>query len=101
MYNQESQDQQVQCAECSQTFVFSAEDQDFYRQKGYSTPKRCPVCRANRKANGSRNDGRSRSGGGNKPQYRINCSACGREATVPFEPRGDRPVYCSDCYRNG
>ncbi len=21
-----------------------------------------------------------------------------QETTVPFVPRGDRPVYCSDCY---
>ncbi|HEU5343170.1 MAG TPA: CxxC-x17-CxxC domain-containing protein [Ktedonobacterales bacterium] len=27
------------------------------------------------------------------------CSSCGREARVPFQPRGDKPVYCSDCYQ--
>ena len=47
--------------------------------------------------------GPRRSGGGggyNKPRYEVVCSACGCETTVPFEPRSDRPVYCSDCYRN-
>ena len=29
----------------------------------------------------------------------ITCSACGKQTTVPFEPRGDRPVYCPDCFR--
>ncbi|EKE03640.1 MAG: hypothetical protein ACD_20C00174G0014 [uncultured bacterium] len=102
MYNQNYEDQELQCADCSQSFVFSAEDQEFYAQKRYSTPKRCPVCRANRKLNdprggGGRSQGRGRE---NKPQYDVTCSACGCATTVPFEPKGDRPVYCSQCYRN-
>ena len=31
----------------------------------------------------------------NEPQR---CKACGKEATVPFKPREDRPVYCSECF---
>jgi CxxC-x17-CxxC domain-containing protein len=27
------------------------------------------------------------------------CASCGREAKVPFVPRGDKPVYCSDCFQ--
>lgn len=103
MFDQNFEDQQLQCADCGQTFVFSAEDQEFYHQKRYSTPKRCPVCRANRKLNDSRGGGargNSRGGGFNKPQYNVICSACGCETTVPFEPKSDRPVYCSQCYRN-
>jgi CxxC-x17-CxxC domain-containing protein len=30
----------------------------------------------------------------------IVCAECGNEAMVPFRPRGDRPVYCSDCFSN-
>lgn len=100
MNYQNFEDQQLQCAECGQGFVFSAEDQEFYQQKRYSTPKRCPICRANRKMGDSRGGDRSR-GGYNKPQYKVICSACGCETTVPFEPKSDRPVYCSSCYRNG
>ena len=103
MYDQNFQDKDIQCVECSASFNFSADDQDFYNQKGYSSPKRCPVCRANRKANSQRGGGsRGGFGGGrqNKPQFDVVCSACGCETTVPFEPKNDRPVYCSDCYRN-
>ncbi len=32
-------------------------------------------------------------------RHAITCAACGREATVPFVPRTDRPVYCRDCFR--
>ena len=30
--------------------------------------------------------------------FSVTCSACGNEARVPFQPRGDKPVYCSDCF---
>ena len=26
------------------------------------------------------------------------CANCGKEAKVPFRPREDRPVYCSECF---
>lgn len=96
------QEQQVICQDCGATFTFSAEDQEFFAQKGYSAPKRCPQCRAARK-NNSRNGGGHRGGRGgyDRPQYTVTCSACGVETTVPFEPKDGRPVYCSECYRNG
>ncbi|MDD3419544.1 MAG: zinc-ribbon domain containing protein [Candidatus Gastranaerophilales bacterium] len=99
------EDQTLECADCGASFTFSAEDQEFFAQKGFSQPRRCPSCRAAKKAasrGGSYGGGGGRSGGRSydKPQYRVTCSACGCETTVPFEPKGDRPVYCSDCYRN-
>lgn len=51
------QNQQLQCAECGVIFEFSAEDQEFYSKKGYSAPKRCPECRARRKAQQNNNRG--------------------------------------------
>ena len=33
-----------------------------------------------------------------RTMYSAVCSECGQEAKVPFQPRGDRPVYCSDCF---
>lgn len=102
MIYQNYQEMQLDCADCGQKFTFSAEDQEFFAQKGYSTPKRCPVCRANRKMSDSSRRGGGGSRGGyssSKPKYNVICSACGCETTVPFEPKQDRPVYCSDCYR--
>ena len=29
----------------------------------------------------------------------VTCSDCGTECQVPFVPRNDRPLYCSDCFR--
>jgi CxxC-x17-CxxC domain-containing protein len=31
--------------------------------------------------------------------YTATCSSCGGEARVPFQPRGDKPVYCSNCFQ--
>src|SRR5512136_2897984 len=49
------------CADCNQQFVFTASEQDFYAQRGFSDPKRCGPCRNARKA--SRPEGGSHSGG--------------------------------------
>jgi len=32
--------------------------------------------------------------------YGAVCSQCGKATEVPFQPTGDRPVYCSDCFRS-
>lgn len=51
---------------------------------------------------GGGNGGGGGYGGGGAGRSRemhvVTCSGCGGEAKVPFVPRGDRPVYCSDCF---
>lgn len=44
------QNRELQCVECGQNFEFSADDQEFYSGRGFSEPKRCPRCRAAKKA---------------------------------------------------
>jgi CxxC-x17-CxxC domain-containing protein len=90
------QDKSIQCADCGATFVFSAEDQEFFRSKGYdNAPKRCPECRRSRK---SQQSGYS-SDRSQRQMFPATCAECGKSTQVPFEPRGTKPVYCSDCYR--
>jgi CxxC-x17-CxxC domain-containing protein len=43
-------DKTLTCADCGQQFVFTASEQDFYGQRGFSEPRRCASCRASRKA---------------------------------------------------
>lgn len=57
MNEQNFQNQQLQCADCAAVFEFPAEEQDFYAKKGFSAPKRCPECRARRKAQQNNNRG--------------------------------------------
>jgi CxxC-x17-CxxC domain-containing protein len=91
------EDKSLQCSDCSTTFTFSAEEQEFYQSKGYTNePKRCPDCRQSRKSERYGNSGYRSP----RQMFPAVCAECGKNTEVPFEPRGDRPVYCSDCYRN-
>ena len=96
-------DRSLTCVQCGADFNFSADDQAFHASRGYQDPKRCPSCRAERRNNAGSAGGGSFAGGYNeRPRrelYSATCSRCGREARVPFVPREDRPVYCSDCYQ--
>lgn len=98
------QDRNIGCAECGQEFVFSADDQQYHSERGYSDPKRCPSCRAARRAQSGGGGGGGGYGGGgggfrsDRPMFTTTCAQCGQEAQVPFEPRGDRPVYCNSCF---
>jgi CxxC-x17-CxxC domain-containing protein len=98
------QDRNIGCVECSQEFVFSADDQQYHSERGYSDPKRCPSCRAARRSQSGGGGGGYGGGGGgggfrsDRPMFTTTCAQCGQEAQVPFEPRGDRPVYCNSCF---
>jgi CxxC-x17-CxxC domain-containing protein len=37
---------------------------------------------------------------GRPDMHSATCSECGKECEVPFRPTGDKPVYCSDCFKN-
>jgi len=112
-------DRTLTCRDCGATFTFTEGEQDFYAQKGFSEPTRCPDCRAAKKAarnngggygdsygNGGGGGGYGSYGGGGGGGYarpertmtKVICANCGTETEVPFVPRGDKPVYCSDCY---
>jgi CxxC-x17-CxxC domain-containing protein len=89
------------CQDCGQSFSFSAEDQEFFATKGYTEPKRCPSCRQARKTERGSGGGGGGGGGGygsERQMYPAVCAECGKETEVPFQPRGDRPVYCRDCF---
>jgi len=90
-------DLQLTCSDCGQEFTFSSEDQAFFQERGYSEPKRCKTCRQAKKNEQGGGGGYYRS---ESQGTTVTCSACGKQTTVPFEPRGDRPVYCQDCFRS-
>jgi CxxC-x17-CxxC domain-containing protein len=115
-------DRTITCRDCGNAFTFTAGEQAFYAERGYSEPQRCANCRAERKAqraasgydSGSSSGGGSRGGyshggssssgsrgysSGPRQLYPAVCSQCGKETEVPFEPRNDKPVYCRDCFR--
>ncbi|AFM43081.1 hypothetical protein Desaci_4224 [Desulfosporosinus acidiphilus SJ4] len=85
------------CKDCGREFTFSASEQEFYAEKGFTNePGRCPECRSARKAQGRNNNGYSRP---QREMFPAICANCGKETTVPFQPTNDKPVYCRDCYQ--
>ena len=93
-------DKSLDCVDCGASFIFSASEQDFYATKGFTNePKRCPECRAsNKQRRGGYGSRDSFSSGRQKEMHPAVCATCGKDTQVPFKPRRDRPVYCSDCY---
>ena len=104
-------DRTLTCADCGQEFVFTASEQQFYADRGFSDPRRCRSCRAARKAQmgGGDSSGMGGSGGygGTNGGYRerrpremfeATCSNCGKTAMVPFRPTSGKPVFCDDCF---
>ena len=88
------EDKTLTCSDCNKSFTFTVGEQEFYKTKGLQhDPARCPDCRA------SRRKGRSGAGGyGQRQMYSATCASCGATCEVPFEPKQERPVYCSACY---
>ena len=113
-------DKILTCSDCGQEFTFTASEQDFYAERGFTEPRRCASCRASRKAarnaegggSGSYSSGglqlrrRSYSSGGGggygsrgpREMFPATCSSCGQETEVPFKPTSGKPVYCSACF---
>ena len=83
------EDKTLVCKECGNEFVFTAGEQEFYAERGFQNePQRCKACR----------DARKNAARGPREYFTATCASCGGEARVPFEPKSDRPVYCSDCF---
>jgi CxxC-x17-CxxC domain-containing protein len=102
-------DRTLTCADCGQEFVFTASEQQFYQERGFSDPRRCRSCRAARKASMGSGDamggGYSAGAGGGfrerrpREMFEATCSNCGKTAQVPFRPTSGKPVYCDDCFQ--
>ncbi|HMT07379.1 MAG TPA: zinc-ribbon domain containing protein [Pyrinomonadaceae bacterium] len=92
-------DLEIGCIDCSETFVFTAGEQVFFRDKGLlNPPKRCKDCK---KAKTKRIDAIELGrviGKRQRLDVRAKCAKCDIVTTVPFYPSQGRPVYCRECY---
>lgn len=116
------------CETCHTEYALTEAERDFRQSNNLPLPGQCPACRGRQRQarnadlmslyeqsgnrdfqetsrSGSRRPGRGtgRATDGPRQMYNTVCADCGAETQVPFVPRGDRPVYCRDCYnaRNG
>lgn len=89
------QDRTLVCKDCGNDFIFTTGEQEFYAAKGFQNdPARCKECRDQKRSqfNGNSSERRER------VMYEAVCAECGKETKVPFKPRLDKPVYCSECF---
>ena len=54
---EETIDRLLQCCDCGSTFLFTADEQHFYRERGFSDPRRCRHCRKDRRSHREDLDG--------------------------------------------
>ena len=83
------EDKTLICKDCGNEFIFSAGEQEFQAEKGFvNEPQRCKECRFARKAAAK----------APREMHDAICASCGAACKVPFQPKDDRPVYCSECF---
>lgn len=108
------------CEQCEDVFEYTDAEREFRSQRSLAQPDLCPACRQRdrQRRNGDlvnmymRTDSFDpflvgentqasntyRNTRGARTMYNATCAACGERTKVPFAPRGDRPVYCRNCY---
>ena len=67
-----------------------------FRNEGNNDSRRPSDGRDSRRSSGGRDS--RRPSFGDKRMYEATCAECGVKCEVPFKPRGDKPVLCSDCF---
>lgn len=84
-------DQTLICKDCGKNFVFTARDQEFFAQKGFTNaPTRCRDCRLKKKVTSD--------AAANRVIYKITCKKCGKVGEMAVEPRKPHDVFCADCF---
>lgn len=68
----------LNCRQCGKEFLFTAAEHEFYREKGFNTPRRCKECRTTGKTHSDH----------------LTCSRCG------MEMEEGTAVYCHICLEN-
>jgi len=90
----EFQDKTLDCVDCGAQFVWTAGEQLFFADKNFKNqPKRCKTCKAKRASRAGQAPTRER------VETQTECSACGKQTTVPFRPTQGRPVFCRECFQ--
>ena len=102
------EDTTVTCADCGEqcTIPFVPKTdrpvycRDCFRQNKPDDSGRDRPSRDDRGSRYSRDDRGSRySRDNDREDTTVTCADCGDQCTVPFVPRSNKPVYCSDCFR--
>lgn len=109
-------DRTLTCRDCGQAFTFTAGEQAFYAERGFSEPQRCPSCRSARKAQRASQGFDSGYGGGGGGGYSTGGYSGGGSYSsgsgysgggyssggggYSGSPRQMYPAVCSECGRD-
>ena len=95
-------DKVIKCRDCSEEFVFTIGEQNFYKDRGFQhEPTRCRRCRDDKKRqSGGLVSASPISNSAPREFHDAVCSSCGQSTQVPFRPTPGKPVYCRDCFQN-
>lgn len=63
-------DQTLTCVDCAKPFVFTERDQEFFKEKNFTPPKRCKPCRDIKKQERANQPPREGGGGGGERRQR-------------------------------
>ncbi len=90
------QEKILTCVTAANNSIYGRRTGVFSPPRVHNEPKRCPECRRSENPSDMRNANQHN----NSPRqmYPAICAQCGKETMVPFKPRGDKPVYCQECY---
>ena len=95
----EFDDKNIACIDCSQDFVWTSGEQLFYRDKGLQNPpKRCKSCKPAKNERLAAITAAQEAGIKQRIEVSVNCAKCSAQTTVPFYPSQGRPVYCRSCF---
>jgi CxxC-x17-CxxC domain-containing protein len=92
-------DVSITCMDCSQSFVWTAGEQVFFRHKNLlNPPKRCKPCKQAKNGRLRAIEAGRRTGHRQHFEIEAVCARCQEVTTVPFYPSQGRPVYCRACF---
>jgi CxxC-x17-CxxC domain-containing protein len=94
-FSMEFQDKRLVCVNCGREFIFTAGEQQFFREKElFNEPKRCRPCKLEQTVQTGPQPGAATK----RVETTVTCTRCGKETTVPFVPTQGRPVLCRECF---
>ena len=95
----EIEDVSIPCIDCRETFVWTAGEQHFFRDKHLENPpKRCKDCKKAKNQRLEAIELAAASGKRQRIEVQAQCAKCECVTTVPFYPSQGRPVYCRACF---
>ena len=76
------------CAKCTNEFLITTQEKDFYEKKNLPDPKNCSKCRRDRR----------RSLRNPRKLYKRPCDKCKTELMSTYSKDSPYIVYCEKCY---